>query len=82
MSAALLCAMIHSLAHLTYIASLMLDITLENLIKVEEAADGVESLRRSLAPLRTLAKDAAILSRAAADCSADVPLFTAAQQPV
>lgn len=60
----------------------MLDITLVDLLRVEESDDGVEALRRSLAPIRTLAKDAAILARAAEESGASTPVFTLAQEQV
>lgn len=60
----------------------MLDHVLEDLLKVEEGGDDVEVLRRSLAPIRTLAKDAAIVARAAEDGGAPASLFKSAQAEV
>lgn len=57
----------------------MLDQVLEDLLKVEEAGDDVEVLRRSLAPIRTLGKDAAILVRAAVESGASSSLLGSAQ---
>lgn len=62
--------------------SRMLDQVLEDLLKVEEAGDDVEILRRSLAPIRTLGKDAAILARAAAESGASASLLGSAQAQV
>lgn len=62
--------------------SRMLDYVLTDLLKVEEAGDGVEALRRSLAPIRTLAKDAAIVARAADEGGASATLFKSAQTEV
>eukprot|EP00752_Nemacystus_decipiens_P008671 g7739.t1 len=59
--------------------SRMLDQVLDDLLKVEEAGDDVEVLRRSLAPIRTLGKDAAILVRAAAESGASSSLLGSAQ---
>lgn len=60
----------------------MLDQVLGDLLKVEEAGDDVEVLRRSLAPIRTLGKDAAILARAAAESGASSSLLQSAQAQV
>ncbi|CAM9598419.1 unnamed protein product [Scytosiphon promiscuus] len=62
--------------------SRMLDHVLEDLLKVEEAGDDVEVLRRSLAPIRTLGKDADILMRAASECGASSSLLQAAKEQV
>ncbi|CAM9690810.1 unnamed protein product [Hapterophycus canaliculatus] len=62
--------------------SRMLDHVLEDLLKVEEADDDVEILRRSLAPIRTLGKDAGILIRAASECGASSSLLQAAREQV
>ncbi|CAM9968552.1 unnamed protein product [Ectocarpus sp. 4 AP-2014] len=55
---------------------------LGDLLKVEEAGDDVEVLRRSLAPIRTLGKDAAILARAAAESGASSSLLESAQAQI
>lgn len=60
----------------------MLDHVLEDLLKVEEADGDVEVLRRSMAPIRTLGKDAGILMRAASECGASSSLFEAAKEQV
>jgi len=57
----------------------MLDQVLDDLLKVEEAGGDVEVLRRSLAPIRTLGKDAAILARAASEGGASASLLETAQ---
>ncbi|CAM9105106.1 unnamed protein product [Ectocarpus sp. 6 AP-2014] len=62
--------------------SQMLDQVLGDLLKVEEAGDDVEVLRRSLAPIRTLGKDAAILARAAAESGASSSLLESAQAQI
>lgn len=60
----------------------MLDHVLEDILKVEDAGGDVETLRRSLAPIRTLAKDASIVAQAAKDVGASVGLFNAAKAEV
>lgn len=62
--------------------SRMLDHVLADLLKVEEAGDDVEALRRSLAPVRTLAKDAAIVTRAAHEGGASAMLMQFAQAQI
>ncbi|CAB1101704.1 unnamed protein product [Ectocarpus sp. CCAP 1310/34] len=60
----------------------MLDQVLGDLLKVEEAGDDVEVLRRSLAPIRTLRKDAGILARAAAESGASSSLLESARAQI
>lgn len=60
----------------------MLDHVLEDLLKVEKAGGDVEALRRSLAPVQTLAKDAAIVTRAAHEGGTSAMLFQFAQAQV
>eukprot|EP00904_Undaria_pinnatifida_P006797 jgi/Undpi1/3247/HiC_scaffold_15.g06621.m1 len=62
--------------------SRMLDHVLEDLLKVEKAGGDVEALRRSLAPVQTLAKDAAIVTRAAHEGGTSAMLFQFAQAQI
>ncbi|CAM9603413.1 unnamed protein product [Ectocarpus sp. 12 AP-2014] len=62
--------------------SRMLDQVLGDLLKVEAAGDDVEVLRRSLAPIRTLGKDAAILTRAAEESGASASLLESARAQI
>ena len=57
----------------------MLDHVLGDLLRVEEAGGDVEVLRRSLAPIKTIAKDAAIVTRAAEQSGVPAELFASAR---
>ncbi|CAM9889829.1 unnamed protein product, partial [Ascophyllum nodosum] len=59
--------------------SQMLDHVLGDLLRVEEAGGDVEVLRRSLAPIKTIAKDAAIVTRAAEQSGVPAELFASAR---
>lgn len=60
----------------------MLDHVLNDLLKVEKAGNDIEVLRRSLAPIKTIAKDAEIVARAVQEGGASAQLFSFAQSKV